>query len=312
MHPVLALAATTIVTMDRRGTGPELVVAFQGVANAYSDLAGRKYLDDLQVGGRLAGCRSFAAALAQLSDGRADLAILPIENTTAGSINQVYDLLLEADVAIVGEETWKVDHCLAGPVDVPLSTLRRVLSHPQGLEQCANFLQSLPDVEPVAYFDTAEALRRVAELADPASAAIGSPQAAAAYGLVVLRTNIANQEENHTRFVVVARARQRPAAILGREPAAGTLRKTSLILAVRHERGALLRALEVLAAHGLSMTKLESRPRPGRPWEYLFFIDFEGDAEDPAAAVAVRQLAPVSVFVKVLGSYPVKALARSG
>jgi len=275
-------------------------VVYQGVEFAYSHLAATKYLAGAGLDGELTGRRSFGESVTALLAGDADLAFLPIENTTAGSINEVYDLLRERELYIVGEETWKVDHCLAAPEDVPVSSLRRILSHVQGLEQCGQFLSSLPSCQPVPVFDTAEAMRMVAHDADPSQAAIGSPEAAAAAGLVVLRRGIANQADNFTRFVVVA---GEPRPVDPRVPC-----KTSLVLVTRHEEGALLRCLEVLAATGHSMTKLESRPRPGRPWEYLFFLDFEGNVAEPRTAGALDELRTTAQFLKVLGSYPAKAL----
>ncbi len=287
--------------------GGRVRVAFQGAAHAYSDAAARKYLAGRGLDGDLTGYRTFRDAASSLAAGDADLAVLPIENTTAGSINEVYALLREQELFITGEETWKVEHCLAALQDVPLTSLSRVLSHPQGLEQCAQFLQGLPHALPSPYFDTAGAMRAVAEGGDPAVAAIGSAEAAAAYGLVVLRHNICDTQDNYTRFVVLSRT---PAAVDVRIPC-----KTSLILVTRHEEGALLRCLEVLAGSGHSMTKLESRPRPGRPWEYLFFLDFEGNAAEPRTAVALDELRSAALYIKVLGSYPAKALrhpARPG
>jgi chorismate mutase/prephenate dehydratase len=286
----------------RRADSGRVRVAFQGAAHAYSDAAARKYLGGQALAGDLEGYRTFRAAAAALLAGEADLAVLPIENTTAGSINEVYALLLEHEVFIVGEETWKVDHCLAAVADVPLAALSRVLSHPQGLEQCAQFLQSLPRAVPASYFDTAGAMQAVAAAADPGLAAIGSPEAAAAHGLVVLRRDIADNADNYTRFVVLS------ATAAAVDPA--TPCKTSLILLTRHEQGALVRCLEVLSSSGHSMTKLESRPRPGRPWEYLFFLDFEGNAAEPRTAAALRLLRSVALQVKVLGSYPAKALRQ--
>ncbi len=277
----------------------ELRVAFQGVPYAYSWLAARKYLGGLGVEGALSGFRSFAEAVDALASGGADLAFLPIENTTAGSINQVYDLLLSHEVSIVGEETWKVDHCLAGPAEVPLSSIARVLSHPQGLEQCSQFLQSLPNAQPVFRFDTAEALKEVAAAGDPTEAGIGPPEAAAHYGLAILRRGIANQEENYTRFVALAR---RPEQFDPRIPC-----KTSLVLTTRHEQGALLKCLAVLSDNGLSMTKLESRPRPRKPWEYMFFVDFDGNVAEEKVARALEELKVQALWLKVLGSYPAKA-----
>jgi chorismate mutase/prephenate dehydratase len=281
-------------------SGGRVRVSFQGVAHAYSDSAAQKYLAGRGLDGDLTGYRSFREAAGAVLAGDADLAVLPIENTTAGSINEVYALLREHELYIVGEETWKVEHCLAAPGPVPLSALTKILSHPQGLEQCAQFLQTVPGAIPTTYFDTAEALRTVAEQGDPTMAAIGSVDAAQAYGLEVLRHNISDQSDNFTRFVVLSRT---PAAVDVRIPC-----KTSLILVTRHEEGALLRCLEVLAASGHSMTKLESRPRPGRPWEYLFFVDIEGNLDDPRTAAALDELRTAALFVKILGSYPAKAL----
>jgi chorismate mutase / prephenate dehydratase len=283
--------------------GGRLRVAFQGSAHAYSDAAARKYLASRGAEGDLTGYRTFRQAVDALLAGEADLAVLPIENTTAGSINEVYALLREHEVFIVGEETWKVDHCLAAVQDVPLSSLSRILSHPQGLEQCAQFLQSLPHATPTSYFDTAGAMAAVAAEGDPSVAAIGSAEAAEAYGLVVLRHGIADAEDNYTRFVVLS---AEAAAVDVRVPG-----KTSLILVTRHEERALLRCLEILSGSGHSMTKLESRPRPGRPWEYLFFVDFEGNVAEPRTAAALDELRSAAQYIKVLGSYPAKALRHS-
>jgi prephenate dehydratase len=200
----------------------------------------------------------------------------------------------------VGEETWRVDHCLAAVRDVAVSSLSRVLSHPQGLEQCAGFLRTLPDAVPVTVFDTAEAMRAVAERGDPTWAAIGSQEAAEAHGLVVLRRGLADRAENWTRFLLLSRS---PATVPDRVPS-----KTSLVLVTRHEEGALLRCLEILSRTGHSMTKLESRPRPGSPFEYLFFLDFEGNVADAATRDVVEQLRGAALWLKVLGSYPAKVV----
>jgi chorismate mutase / prephenate dehydratase len=287
--------------------GGRVRVAFQGTAHSYSDAASQKYLAGRGLTGDLTGYRTFREAADALLAGDADLAVLPIENTTAGSINEVYAVLRSHELFIVGEETWKVDHCLAATADVPLSSLSRILSHPQGLEQCSVFLQSLPNVTPTTYFDTAGAMQAVAASGDPTVAAIASPEAAAAYGLVVLRRGINDSDDNFTRFVALSAT---PATVDLRVPC-----KTSLILVTGHEEGDLLRCLEVLSGSGHSMTKLESRPRPGRPWEYMFFLDFEGNAADPRTTAALDELRSAALFVKVLGSYPAKALrapARPG
>jgi chorismate mutase/prephenate dehydratase len=285
------------------GDGARLRVAFQGAANAYSDAAARKYLGSQGAHGDLTGYETFSEAVDALTTGAADLAVLPIENTTAGSINQVYALLRERDLFIVGEETWKVDHCLAALQEVPLQSLSRILSHPQGLEQCSQFLRSLPNATPTSYFDTAGAMAAVAAGQDLSAAAIGSAEAAEAHGLVILRQGINDSADNYTRFVVLSLA----AAPVDTRIAC----KTSLIMVTRHEEGALLRCLEILAGSGHSLTKLESRPRPGRPWEYLFFVDIEGNIAEPRTAAALEELRAAVQYIKVLGSYPAKAMRHS-
>jgi chorismate mutase/prephenate dehydratase len=274
------------------------VVGFQGVEHAYSHLAARKHLSGRGWAAQYRGYPSFAEVVAALVSGECELAVLPIENTTAGSINQVYDLLQDLPLHVVGEETWRVDHALAAVADVAVTSLRRVLSHPQGLEQCAAYLRTLPDVLPVTVFDTAEAMRLVAAEGDPAWAAIGPPEAADAHDLVVLRRRISDREQNYTRFVVLARE---PVVVALRVPA-----KTSLVLVTSHEEGALLRCLDVLVRSHHSMTKLESRPLPGRPFEYLFFLDFEGNVAEPRTQQVLDELRQTAVSVKVLGSYPAK------
>ena len=300
------LIADSVAQQARRlspAADVRLRVAFQGEAHAYSDAATRKYLAARGADGDLTGYGTFAKAVAALLAGEADLAVLPIENTTAGSINEVYSLLREHELFIVGEETWKVNHCLAAVQEVPLSSLGRILSHPQGLEQCSAFLQSLPAAVPTSYFDTAGAMAAVAAAGDPTMAAIGSAEAAAAHGLVVLRQGIADNEDNFTRFVALSTS---PAPVDTRIAC-----KTSLILVTRHEEGALVRCLEILSSSGHSMTKLESRPRPGRPWEYLFFLDFEGNVAEARTAAALEELRSAAQYIKVLGSYPAKALRSS-
>jgi chorismate mutase/prephenate dehydratase len=279
--------------------GREIGLAYQGSATTYNYLAAEKYASERGLKAKLAGTDSIQVAVDQLEAGTVELALLPIENTAAGSINQVYDILREHDLHIVGEETFKVEHCLAAIADVPLAALHRIVSHPLALEQCAAFLHALPQAHPFPCTDTAEAMRIVAEAKDPTQAAIGSPEAAVANGLAVLRRSIGDQEEILMRYVALSRA---PATFDARIPC-----KTSLILTTRHEQGALLACLQVLSEYGLSLTKLESRPRPNRPWEYMFFIDFEGNVSDPKVATALDQLRAQALFLKVLGCYPARA-----
>jgi 3-deoxy-7-phosphoheptulonate synthase len=294
-HSVARQAA--YLAEDRR----ELIrVAYQGVEHSHSHLAAQKHLAGRGLEGHLVGHPTFRAAVAAILTQEADLAVLPIENTTAGSINEVYALLREHAVFIVGEETWKVDHCLAAPHAVPLASLSRVLASPQALEQCTQLLHTLPHVTTTTSLDGADAMQAVAAAGDAGAAAIGPPEAAAAHQLTILRHGIADTDEIYTRFVVLARD---PVAVDPRVPC-----KTSLILVTRHEEGALLRCLEILSGSGHSMTKLESRPRPGKPWEYMFFVDFEGNTADPRTAAALDELRSAVPYIKILGSYPAKAL----
>jgi chorismate mutase/prephenate dehydratase len=288
-----------VAELTATSTAP-LVVAFQGVPLAYSHLAAQKHLAASNREARYQGEVTFEAVVDAVTSGAADLAVLPIENTTAGSINQVYDLLQRSPVSVIGEETWRVNHCLAAVNDVPIDSLTRVLSHPQGLEQCARFLREHPDAQPVTVFDTAEAMRLVAREGDPTWAAIGSAEAADAHGLVVLQRDLADQAQNWTRFLVLARD---PVPVPARVPS-----KTSLILMTRHEEGALLKCLDALARTGHSMTKLESRPRPGSPFEYLFFLDFEGNVADARTQDVLAEIQREALHLKVLGSYPAKVV----
>jgi chorismate mutase / prephenate dehydratase len=272
-----------------------LRVAVRG-EHSFGFLAAQKYLAARDVESELIVTRTYQAAVDALKSGEVDLAVLPIENTAAGSIDETYDLLRENEVSIVGEETSSVDYCLCGVSDIPLGAISQVLAAVDGLEQCSRFLQSLPNASQVLQFDTGAAMRLVHAAGDSTQVAIGAAEAAAAHGLVVLRRGIANHAENYTRFVVLAR---HPVGVELSAPC-----KTSLILIARHEHGALMRSLGVLAASGHSMTKLESRPRPGRPFEYMFFIDFEGNIADPRTADALDDLRSTALHLKILGSYP--------
>ena len=180
--------------------------------------------------------------------------------------------------------------------------LQRVHSHPQGLAQCSEFLATLAGCEGISAANTALAAKHVRELNDPRQAAIASEEAGVHFGLTVLKRDIANQAVNYTRFVVVAAA---PAQCDPRIAA-----KVSMVLATRHEHGALVRCLNVIADEGLNVTKLESRPKPGTPWEYVFYIDVEGHSGSPRMQAALAGLAEKTIFLKVLGCYPVRELPR--
>ncbi len=271
-------------------------VAFQGIEGAYSELAGRKFFAATVDGSVFVGQATFEQVVDAVEDGDADFGMLPVENTTAGSINDVYDLLSCAQVSIVGEEVLRVEHCLLGVEDVPLTSLKRVLSHPQALAQCMKFLSKLPNCESQPYTDTAMAVRLVKEHHDPTWAAIGSEEAGRRYGLTVLRRNVEDQQHNYTRFLVIAK---NPVRVDPRIPC-----KTSVVMATSHEEGSLLHALNVLHEYTINLTKLESRPIPGMPFQYLFYIDFEGNTADARIQEALGRLRSATTSLKVLGSYP--------
>jgi chorismate mutase/prephenate dehydratase len=291
-----------VLQTDAADAEQELRVGFQGTEGAYGHQAA---LQHFAVARRAVGFKAYATfreMLEAVLEGHADRAMLPIENTTAGSVYESYDLLLRLNLSLVGEEIVDVRHCLLGVADVPLSSLKRIHSHPQALSQCSEFLSTLRGCEGVSAGNTALAAKHVRELNEPTEAAIASEEAGAHFGLHVLKRDIANQAVNYTRFVVVA------AAPVECDPRIAA--KVSMVLATRHEHGALVRCLNVIADEGLNVTKLESRPRPGTPWEYVFYVDIEGHIGAPRVQAALAGLAERTVFLKVLGCYPARELPK--
>jgi len=278
-----------------------LRVAFQGIEASYSQLAATKYFAARSASMEFVGQRTFAEALAMAESGEVGYAFLPIENTTAGSINQTYDLLRQTNLRIVGEEILHVRHCLLGVEGAEPATLRRVLSHPQALTQCSRYLADLGEVELVAFEDTAASAREVAAAGVATQGAIASVEAAETYGLRVLAEGIADQEENWTRFVVISGLE------IELDPRIPS--KTSLVLTTPHREGALAHCLNLLAEHGLNLTKLESRPVPSRPWEYLFYVDIEGSVDSESAALGIAELRRECPYLRVLGTYPARTTA---
>lgn len=276
-------------------------VAFQGIEGSYSQLAARKYFAVRSEGMEFVGTDTFTQALAMAESGEVGYAFLPVENTTAGSINQTYDLLRQTALSIVGEEILHVRHQLLGIEGANVESLRRVLSHPQALAQCSRFLASLQGVELVAFVDTAAAAKEVSRRGDPLQGAVASADAGALYGLTVLLDDIADQAENWTRFVVISGLE---IELDPRIPA-----KTSLIFTTPHREGALAHCLQLLAEHGVNLSKLESRPIPRRPWEYLFYADIEGSVESDRVALAIAELRRECPYLRLLGSYPARTTA---
>ncbi len=279
------------------------VVYYLGQEGSYSHQAACRHFEARGGPVTFRGGNAFEELLLAVRDGAADFAMLPIENTTAGSINEAYDLLARMNLALVGEEIQKVEHCLLALDDVPLSCIKRIYSHTKAIEQCTEVLRTLKHCHIESMADTASAARKVRDDQDLSQAAIASEEAARIYGLKILKRGVANQKENFTRFVVVAR---NPLQIDPRIPC-----KTSILFSTRHEEGALMRCLNVLAKHHINLTKLESRPRPHTPWEYQFYVDLEGNVADPRVQQALQALAADTSYLKVFGSYPARTTKES-
>lgn len=280
------------------------VVAFQGTEGAYGHEAAVRHFGVERRAITFRPHRSFRDTLEAVQRGDAHRAVVPIENSTAGSVHEVYDLLFRLNLAMVGEEILPVRHCLLGLPGATVQGLTHVHSHPQALAQCSEYLAALEGVETDPAANTALAAARVAERGDPGHAAIASADAGDRHGLVVLARDIANQAVNLTRFVVVA------ATPVDVNPLVAC--KVSLVFGTRHERGALVRCLNVLADEGLSLTKLESRPIPGTAWEYVFYVDVEGHASEPRVRSGLAGLAAATQFLRMLGCYPQAAGAPGG
>ncbi|MEM7481048.1 MAG: prephenate dehydratase [Acidobacteriota bacterium] len=273
-----------------------LRVAYQGVEGSYSHLAAQERYAGREGGALLTGHESFEEAAAAVRRGSADFALLPIENSTAGSIHATYDLLAEGGLVISGEVVRTIEHCLLALPASSVETLRTVISHPQALMQCEAFLRRLPWVRPVAEFDTAGSARKVRERGDVSVAAIASERAAEVYGLEILERGIQSDTGNATRFFEVA-------VEAARCPAEADC-KTSLQLVLSHEPGSLGKVLTQLAERGVNLTKLESRPRRGTPWQVRFYLDLEGHAESERVAAALEAVRPLTEEMSVLGTYP--------
>ena len=278
-------------------------VAFQGIEGAYSALAGRKHFAPFLDQTLFIGVDSLEQVVNSVEDGDVDYGLVPVENTTAGSINEVYDLLSVAQLSIIGEEILRIEHCLLALEEVPLVNIRRIYSHPQALAECMRFVAKLPNCQPLPYADSAMAVKKVKDDQDASAAAIGSEEAGRLYGLKALRRNIEDQQNNFTRFLILAK---KPSVIDLRIPC-----KTSLIMSTSHEEGSLLKALSLLHEYKINLSKLESRPIPGMPFQYLFYIDFEGNTSETRVEQALEKLRSATTSLKVLGSYPAQNRAKT-
>ncbi len=271
-----------------------LKIAFQGEPGAYSELAALEYFGSQSATNP---CRSFEDVFASVDSQKCSHGLVPVENSLAGSIHRNYDLLLRHNLFIVGEYHLRVSHCLMALPGVQLAEIKTVHSHPQALAQCEANLKRL-GLTPVVEADTAGSARLLCENGDQQSAALASRRAAEVYGLNILAENMEDNPANYTRFLALA-AHALPAP----DPADGDY-KTSIVFSLNNHPGALFKALSVFALRDIDLTKIESRPIQGKPWEYLFYVDFAGHASDEVCHKALGHLDELTPFQRVLGSYP--------
>ncbi|NDL61163.1 bifunctional chorismate mutase/prephenate dehydratase [Acerihabitans arboris] len=271
-------------------------IAFLGPKGSYSHLAARqygaRYFDQVVE----CGCQKFPDIIQMVETGQADYGVLPIENSSSGSINDVYDLLQHTNLSLVGELTNPIDHCMLVTGESSIDQIEVVYSHPQPFQQCSQFISRYPHWKIEYCESTAAAMEKVAALNSPHAAALGSGPGGALYGLQVLEHNLANQQQNETRFIVLAR---KAIEVSEQVPA-----KTTLIMATGQQSGALVEALLVLREQGIVMTRLESRPIYGNPREEMFYIDVQANLRSAPMQKALAGLQAITRSLKVLGCYP--------
>lgn len=265
-------------------------VAFQGVHGAFSeDAVFSHFLDDVEA----VPCNEFEEVFEMVEKGEVSHAVVPVENSLEGSVTTVSDLLLDSDLTVTGEVLVLVRHCLIGQPGSTVEAIKRVYSHPQALGQCRSFLSQHPAWEKIPSYDTAGSVKLVKERGRMEEAAIASKRAATFYGMKVLQEDIQSSTRNFTRFFVVEKTTSMPTE--------GD--KTSLAFSTKNIPGALYQCIGAFAERGVNLSKLESRPRKGRTWEYVFYVDVDGHVDDPKVSDALSELVRKSSFVKVFGSY---------
>ncbi|OYT49336.1 bifunctional chorismate mutase/prephenate dehydratase [Candidatus Bathyarchaeota archaeon ex4484_231] len=265
-------------------------VAFQGEPGAYSESAVLTFFGSSS---QPVPCRRFSDVFRSVETGETEFGVVPIENSIEGSVNQVYDLFLKYDHKVCGEIVLKIAHCLIANPGTKLDTIKVIYSHPQALAQCRSFLENL-DCEMISTYDTAGSVKMIKEQQLMDAGAIAGERAAEIYNMNILARNISDTPNNYTRFFVLSKNDAPPS---GND-------KTSVIFSTRHVPGALYQILGEFAKRKINLTKIESRPTKRRPWEYNFYLDFEGHRTEKHCAEALEGLRSKAVFVKVLGSYP--------
>ncbi|OYD26161.1 chorismate mutase [Oceanimonas baumannii] len=293
---VLSQQALLQDLLNPRDSVPAISVAFLGLKGSYSNMAARKYLSRFQAPLIEHNCESFQQIFETVESGQAQYGILPIENTSSGAINDVFDLMQHTRLSIVGELTQPIEHCLLVATDTRVEQIKTLYTHSQPYQQCSQYLSRLADLDVKFCAASSNAMEQVARLSRPDVAALGSADGGALHGLVPLVEGLANQKQNMTRFIVVAR---KPIEVAEQIPA-----KTSFIMSTGQQSGALVEALLVLRNHGITMTRLESRPIIGNPWEEMFYVDVAANANSGDMQSAMKELGNITRFIKVMGCYP--------
>jgi len=277
-----------VMAVSRNTQG--MLVAFQGEIGAYSEEAASQFFGpSIEV----KPCESLDDVFRAVEEGVAQYGIVPVENSLEGSISRAYDLLLESNLMVCGETELRVIHCLIARPGTGLDSIKKIYSHPQALGQCQAFLKHLP-CEPVPTYDTAGSVKMIKEQGITDGAAIAGARAAKIYGMEIVAREIEDNSNNFTRFFILAREDSSPS---GND-------KTSIVFSVKDKPGALYEFLRKLSAQNINLTKIESRPTRQNPWEYNFYLDFEGHRQDAKAREVLEDLEKDSLFLRVLGSYP--------
>lgn len=271
-------------------------VAFLGIKGSYSHLAARQYAGRYQKALQEISCDSFQQVFDMVNNDEADYGVLPLENTTSGSINEVYDLLQHTELHLVGELTYPIRHCVLTKGETDLKQIDTLYSHPQVIQQCSEFIRDLQPEQIKFCESSSHAMQLVATLNQTNVAALGNAEGGKLYGLQVLQDNIANQSNNITRFIVLSKQKVNVSAQVNA--------KTLLLMTTAQHAGALVDALIVFKKHQINMTKLESRPIYGKPWEEMFYLEIEANINMESTQRALQELQDVCSYVKVLGCYP--------
>jgi prephenate dehydratase len=272
-----------------------LTASFQGERGAFSEEAARLLLGPEVV---VVPCPRFQQIFERLASGEVDRAVVPIENTLHGSVHENYDHLLNFHLPIRGEVNLRIVHNLIAAPEMTFAKVRRVYSHPVAINQCLQFFADHPQIERESFYDTAGSVKMIMEDRPAGAAAIASATAAAFYGAKILKRSIEDDRRNFTRFFLLSRPGEAEPEATPREW------KTSIAFTLRNVPGALFRAMSAFALRDLSLTKIESRPLRGKPWEYLFYADFLGRDTDPACQRALNHLQEFTDSYQLLGSYP--------